>query len=398
MNCNEFNEKLFDYIDDELSDDEKNAMNEHLANCSSCRQKYQEYNSIISSLHDLPLEEPPRGYCKRLNIKLKASLADKKRKNRNMIIKIASAAAVCVLAVTAIYTTGVGRFGGFDSSKLEMMDAPSSDMTQNKAETSTGQSNGTNDFMSNNMGEVAVEEDSTNKLVAYRSNSMLKIIKSGSIYVETENFDKFYTELTKNIKDNNGYIENSNIYIRAGQNDRELKSGDMVVRVPQNIFDSTVEFIESNSRVTDKSVNEDDVTKDYLDKSNIVSNLELQEQKLRELLEKAKDVSEILQVENELRRIRTEIDSYNLELSNIDDRVGMATISLVISEVEKANLSISGGSGIIDKCRDGFINTINSVVVFLEELVVFIVSYSPLIIPILLVFFIVLKKIKKKNI
>ena len=57
--------------------------------------------------------------------------------------------------------------------------------------------------------------------------------------------------------------------------------------MPQADFDRVIEFIEEKSEVFNKYMAETDVTKDYYDKKNIVTNLEIQEQTLRGLFEKA---------------------------------------------------------------------------------------------------------------
>ncbi|MDD2494410.1 MAG: DUF4349 domain-containing protein, partial [Tissierellia bacterium] len=165
--------------------------------------------------------------------------------------------------------------------------------------------------------------------------------------------------------------------------------------VPQDKFYDFVKFIENLSKVQNKSTLETDVTKEYYEKDNKVKNLEIQEEHLRQLFDKANTVEEMLQIENELRRVRTEIDGLNISLSDIDDRASMSTIDLEVDEVSRANL-MARRDNVWDRARDGFINTINGLVNFGENIIVWIISISPILIPIIIILIIIGIRIRKR--
>jgi len=108
-------------------------------------------------------------------------------------------------------------------------------------------------------------------------------------------------------------------------------------------------------------------------------------------------VEEMLLIENELRRIRTEIDALNLSLSDIDDRASMSTITLEVEEVLKANLTIANRESLWERSKEGFINTINGIVDIAENIVIFIISLSPVLIPIIILLIIIYIKVKKNK-
>ena len=70
MKCDEINDRLSLYIDNELSPEEMRQVEEHLQSCEICQKEYEDYKNLISVLNGLPEEEPPEGYCKRLHKKL----------------------------------------------------------------------------------------------------------------------------------------------------------------------------------------------------------------------------------------------------------------------------------------------------------------------------------------
>jgi anti-sigma factor RsiW len=69
VKCNEISDKLSLYIDNELSHEEMQQVEEHLLSCEKCQKILDEYKNLISVLRNLPEEEPPVGYCKRLHEK-----------------------------------------------------------------------------------------------------------------------------------------------------------------------------------------------------------------------------------------------------------------------------------------------------------------------------------------
>ncbi len=171
--------------------------------------------------------------------------------------------------------------------------------------------------------------------------------------------------------------------------------GSIRIRVPQENFYELVDYLENAIEVKRKNINETDVTKDYYEKDNRVKNLEVQEQHLRDLFEKATTVEEMLLIENELRRVRTEIDALNISLSDIDDRAAMSTINLEIQEVMTASLTLKTKDSVWERSRDGFINSVNGIIRSLENLLVGIVSSLPILIPAIIICIVGFLKLRK---
>lgn len=66
MSCTETNSRLDDYIEGELSTDEVQAIEKHLANCDQCSKELQETGALRRALNSLPLVEPSEGFEERL--------------------------------------------------------------------------------------------------------------------------------------------------------------------------------------------------------------------------------------------------------------------------------------------------------------------------------------------
>lgn len=421
MNCVEFRELMDDYLDSvsqsdkwvmqidkyeqeasTLTDGKKKEFEEHMEACSTCKAEFIAYQKMINSIHTLKPEKLPEGYCKRLNEKLKVAkveVARKKRINYTKYIGIA-AAFVLVFVVGMFALNNIGM--NLNKSENIAMDKSTGDAAPAPSAPNYGMA-AVEDAKA--MDDVYYTQDYYNKDEANEKELLLaskvaiqeKIIKTGSLNIETLEFDKFVESLNQEIKNNNGYIENSEIIIRYKTETRSYRYANFNLRVPQEVFDNIIIFIEEESEVSRKNISENDVTKSYYDKQNILTNLEIQENRLRELYSKAENITDILALENEIRRIRTEIDSYSIDLRNIDDRVSMSTIQLSVTEIEGNEISIKAEDGLWTRAKKGFIRTVNNILDMIQSIVIWIISYSIIIIPLIAVGILTYKRIKKNK-
>lgn len=420
MNCNDVRDNISLYIDDELNEEEKKLMEEHLKKCAECSKELEEYKKIIQMLCELPDEEPPVGYCKRLHEKLLntklqekeetvisrvVEMPNKTKNNRFKWIKYGGLAASLAL-ILLVY--------GLNNNSL--MNKSSDEMSYGRAESpaeapmepqtapmpSSEENGGGTEY-----GVAGIEKDKLEDLKSVDKGILseiglmaaeqreMKIIKTGSLYVQTKDFDKFLDETTLKIESLGGFIENNSTEVYQVYDDEKLMHGSLKIRVPKDAFYEIITFLEQTTDIRRKTVGESDVTKEYYEKDNKVKNLEVQEQHLRDLFEKATTVDEMLQIENELRRIRTEIDALNISLADINDRASMSTIVLEVDEVKDVNFTLQSEKGIWERAKEGFINTVNGIVRGLGNLVISFIASTPILIPAIIIFVILLNKIKK---
>ena len=412
MKCDEINDRLSLYIDNELSPEEMRQVEEHLQSCEICQKEYEDYKNLISVLNGLPEEEPPEGYCKRLHKKLLENRPQGKAKkqtskimslNRSKWLKYGSIAAALVLVIAV---AGINNFGGmgmkaknqssYDMSTTEAPAAPQAMPMepQNGAvdEESMGGYEKDYDYTRDEASHKADDSIMTTSVIDQKE---MKIIKTGTISAETEDYDTFLNDLSIKISSVGGFLESNNTEVYQVFNDEKLMYGSIRIRVPQENFYELVDYLENAIEVKRKNINETDVTKDYYEKDNRVKNLEVQEQHLRDLFEKATTVEEMLLIENELRRVRTEIDALNISLSDIDDRAAMSTINLEIQEVMTASLTLKTKDSVWERSRDGFINSVNGIIRSLENLLVGIVSSLPILIPAIIICIVGFLKLRK---
>ena len=409
MNCNEICDKLSLYIDNELGDEEMRQMEEHIKSCVNCQKELEEYENLISVLQSLPEEEPPEGYCARLHEKLlengpqletRKEASKIKKINRFKWMKYGSIAAALVLVfLVGNMNSGKNNFG--IKSKIESSyDMAATEENKAVAPQAIEPAEALEEYSDKIAEEIRGEASSyiandSVMLTSSKAEKEMKIIKTGAISAQTEDYDVFMDDLSMKLSSLGGFLESNNTEVYQVYDNDKLMYGNIRIRVPQENFYEFVDYLENTVEIRRKNINETDVTKEYYEKDNKVKNLEVQEQHLRELFEKANTVEEMLLIENELRRVRTEIDSLNISLSDINDRASMSTINLEIEEVMTASLTLKAKDNVWERSKNGLINTVNGIIRALENLVVNIISSSPLLIPFIIICLVGFFKIKK---
>ncbi len=103
-----------------------------------------------------------------------------------------------------------------------------------------------------------------------------------------------------------------------------------VLRIPSARVDAFLEGVNGVGRIKARQVTARDVGKEFHDSTLLLESLQKTMHRYEEILEKAKDVKEILQIEQELARIRTQIDQVKGNLTWLKDRTSRSTVYLRI--------------------------------------------------------------------
>ena len=70
INCNDYEDKIISFIENELNDEEKVAFEEELNNNSDLMEQYNEIKSVLNSLNSMPKAEASNDFIINLNKKI----------------------------------------------------------------------------------------------------------------------------------------------------------------------------------------------------------------------------------------------------------------------------------------------------------------------------------------
>ncbi|MAD97241.1 MAG: hypothetical protein CMB99_07950 [Flavobacteriaceae bacterium] len=166
-----------------------------------------------------------------------------------------------------------------------------------------------------------------------------KKIKRGSLLFETEDIASTKSLVVQLVKANNGYISNDNQDDSGGRRIYNY----LTIRIPAANFDPFInELSKSVNKFERKDVHIEDVTEKYYDLKTRIKNKKKLEQKFLEILKKAKSVKEILDVEREINKLRTEIESMEGRFRYLNKQVTYSTISVQFYQVNPEDTNFTG--------------------------------------------------------
>lgn len=166
-------------------------------------------------------------------------------------------------------------------------------------------------------------------------NSSRKMIRTVNLSVETTEFDQLVTSITTAVTGLNGYIEQSDISGNSISNSyNNQRYASLTVRVPSNQLDSFVAQVSQQGNITYKSESTQDVTLQYTDIESRKTALNVEQERLWELLAKAESIESVIALEQRLSEIRYQLESMESQLRTYDNQVDYSTIYLNVSEVK----------------------------------------------------------------
>ena len=152
-----------------------------------------------------------------------------------------------------------------------------------------------------------------------------KVISTASISLEVENVEPAIKRVQAVIEGMGGFVENLS---SSGGSRNGEQYANMTLRVPQDRFFAAVEAVEDLGVVQSRNLGSEDVSERFIDLEARLKSSLREEQSLLSLLERTNTVSEILTVERELARVRSEVERFQGQLNFLERRVDLATIHL----------------------------------------------------------------------
>lgn len=158
-----------------------------------------------------------------------------------------------------------------------------------------------------------------------------KIIKTADLSLEVKKFEEASREVDRLVTRFRGFYADN----RVTQNDDGTTTAHIVVRVPQASFEALYAELKKLGRVKSENAKGEDVTEKYTDLSARIRNAEALEKSLLVLLDEKKKnakMSEIIEVQRELGKVREEIEKMVGSLRVMDNLIDFGTIYLTLAE------------------------------------------------------------------
>lgn len=156
-------------------------------------------------------------------------------------------------------------------------------------------------------------------------NGNVKLIFTADVSMNTKDLNLTISKIEELVNSFGGYIESCTV---------GTSYADFTVRVASEEFDSFLARMKTDSEGTISSVsrNVQDVGAQYSDIEGRLETLRIKQERLQDLLSRAEDMADIIELENALSDVEYEINRYTTEKNNYDSLIGYSTIRIYISE------------------------------------------------------------------
>ena len=189
-----------------------------------------------------------------------------------------------------------------------------------------------------------------------------KLIRRLSLSVETENYTELLSKIDAQVRVCGGYVENMEASTRYSSTTRYAS---LTIRVPVDQLDSFAGYVGEVSNVVYRTESNEDITTTYVDTKSRRDALQIEHDRLLELLEKAENLSEVLEIESRLTDVRYQLQSIESQLRTYDNLVDYSTVTLTINEVKV--YTDTEEKGFWEELGDGFVDSLEGVWNFLKN-------------------------------
>ena len=158
-------------------------------------------------------------------------------------------------------------------------------------------------------------------------------------------------------------------------------SAQITLRVPAAQLEQTERAVSALGEVTAQTSEASDVTAQHADMAARLRNLRAEESRLRTLFAHAGDVSDLLDVEQQLSSVRGDIESAQAQIAVIDNQVALSTLTVSLSQ---PGAIVRPASGVSWGISEAITRGIQSAVAVVQALIVGALTLAPLVALVLL--------------
>lgn len=357
-------EELMAFLDGEVAPERARDIQAHLETCARCRQTADDLRRVSDRMSQWTIDPPP--------VSLRAPAVPAQARvlrlpvwRRRPVLSVAAAAVLVLVAASVVMRW-----------RSERAQAP---VTPARSVTAAATLKPVPEAAADALA-AATRAPSASSYMAGRPVESVSvaqprgalIARTASLRLFTRDLDAARAALETIVRNANGYLGDMN----AG-GAPEARWVHATLRVPADTLESTMAAIRQIGRVLEESQNADDVTEQSMDIDVRLANGKRTEQRLVELLgNRTGRLSDVLAVERELARVRTEIEGLETQRKALDRRVTYATVSVQIAEEPKASVTL-GPTPLTTRLRNAAVDGARTALDSIVRVVLFAFELGP---------------------
>jgi len=223
------------------------------------------------------------------------------------------------------------------------------------------------------LDKLVVQPDETKIPAAGLSFVTPMIARTVSLSIVVKDFEAARHSLDAILARHNGYAAELNAATPQGSA-RTIQAS---LRIPATQLVAAVAELKAVGRVENETQGGEEVTQQHADLVARLKNSRETEQRLQDVLRaRTGKVKDVLEVEEEIARVRGEIEQMEAEQQTLEHRVNFATVDLKLAEEYKAQLTTPAPS-VAMQLRNATVNGFRSAFESLLALVLFLAESGP---------------------
>jgi len=365
-------EEVMAYLDGELEPQRAATVAAHIDACPNCRALAAELRSVSQQMVAWQVEPAPA----RLSERVTAAIEGPTRKENRPAGKQ-------LPAVSRLHGWLMSRWvWGLASASVALLiiaklTAPAFFEVRKMPSSSAEVSHGTVDVNNSNRREP--QSDTLRSLAGGGGGDRKEltagpmIARTASLTIVAKDFEVARAAVERIVSQHKGYV--ADLATNAPKDAARTLTATLRIPAPQ--LDAAIADLKALGRVEQETQSGEDVTKQYADLVARLNNSRAAEKRLVDILQqRTGKVSEVLEVEQEIARVREEIEQMEAERKNTEKRVEFASLQLRLSEEYKARLEMTPpATG--TRLRNAVVSGYQRVSESIFETTLFVLDYGP---------------------
>ena len=372
-------EEVMAFVDGELSADRAQSVSAHIDQCTECSEVAAEFRNTSHSLSNWRIAAVPTQLEERVTAASQKTPLRSVAVGSNGFLPIgrwvwkhwvlalgASAVALTVLFAIATPNLLRSRMAANEASAIGRARAieTARSMSVDNARTDSSKVRGL---------DALTPAPSAGVRPAEAMLSQPMIARTVSLSIVVKDFDASRASLDAILARHNGYAAGLNVATPQGAA-RMLQAS---LRIPAPQLVAAVAELKALGRVENETQGGEEVTQQHADLVARLKNSRETEQRLQDVLRtRTGKVKDVLEVEEEIARVRGEIEEMEAEQQTLEHRVSFAAIDLKLAEEYKAQLTTPAPS-VAMQLRNATVNGFRSALESLLALVLFLAESAP---------------------
>ncbi len=358
-------EELMAYLDGEGLSRRAAVIAEHLANCEQCTQLSASWGKVADQLRAWQVDAP--------NFALRADSSNAPRESRRRAIwefihnrqfVFAGLPALAILALVL--------------GDLWLHSKAPQPVLPDEHEFAVGSSYSLRE-QSRALKSIALEPTATmrSKVPALsataRTTASAMIARVAHLSLTAINLDETRVAIDALIARHHGYTGQIS-YSSPADGARNLTA---TLHIPAAELEAALADCKTFGHVDNETLSGDDVTPEFVDTEARLGNARITESRLQELLrQQSGKMSDVLEVEQELSRVRGEIELMETQRKSLSTRVAFGTIELVVQEKHKASINDNAPDAML-RLRNAAVEGYRQMIDTVLGLIAFLLSILP---------------------